>query len=91
MPTTVPPVAFSATWSAATSVSVTALTVNSDVSSVTPMVKLWAEVELSELVAVTSMVWLVAVSKSILAPGATVTTPVAGSIWNRPLGLLLRE
>ena len=62
MPTTVPPVAFSATWSVATSVSVTAVTVNSEVSSVTPMVKLWAEVEPSVEVAVTSMVWLVAVS-----------------------------
>ena len=55
-------------------------TVNSVLSSVTPMAKVCVEVEPSVLVAVTSMEWLVAVSKSMVAPGATVTTPEAGSI-----------
>ena len=55
-PTTVPPVAFSATELAAASVYVTALTVNSEVSSVTPMTKVWALVDPSVEVAVTSMV-----------------------------------
>ena len=75
MPTTVPPVAFSATVLAAALVSEMAETVNSVLSSVTPIEKVCVEVEPSVEVAVTSMEWLVAVSKSMLALGATVTTP----------------
>ena len=82
--------AFSATELAAALVSVMAETVNSELSSVTPMEKVWVEVEPSVEVAVTSMEWLVAVSKSMVAPGATVTTPLAGSIWNRPPASSLR-
>ena len=52
--------------------------------SVTSMVKVWAEVERSELVAVTVMVWLASVSKSSGAPGATETTPVLVSMTKRP-------
>ena len=53
-------------------------------TSVTSMVKLWLEVEPSVEVAVTSMVWDVAVSAS-KAP-ATVTMPVLASMAKKPPG-----
>jgi hypothetical protein len=53
------------------------------------MVKVWAEVEPSDEVAVTSMLWLWALSAS-RAP-ATVTTPVLASMANRPPGLEVSE
>ena len=62
IPTAVPLLALSETELAAALLSETALVENSEVSSVRLTVKLWTEVEPSVEVAVTSRVWLVAVS-----------------------------
>ena len=84
--------AFSATgsWTAAF-VSLMAETVELCVVVGDPMEKVCVEVEPSVEVAVTSMEWLVAVSKSMVAPGATVTTPEAGVDLEQPAGIVDRE
>ena len=88
MPTTVPPVAFSVTELAAALVSLIAETANSVLSSVTPMAKVCVEVEPSVEVAVTSMERLVAVSKSMVAPGATVTHAAGRVDLEQPAGVV---
>ena len=87
MPTAVPMAAFSATVLPDASASETAEMAVS-LTSLTSMVKLCVLVEPSVDVAVTSMVWLVAVSASRLP--ATVTMPVFASMANRPPALSVR-
>ena len=73
------------TKSAPLSIPAVRLKVCASATSVTATVKFAFDVEPSELVACTVMLWLAAVSKS-RAP-ATVTTPVAASMANRLPGL----
>ncbi|MNS51026.1 hypothetical protein D3C72_836900 [compost metagenome] len=85
MPTREPMAMFSSTALAAALVSVGVVTSNSS-TSLMAMVKVCAWLEPSALVAVTSIFTLAPrASRSMAA--ATVTTPVAGSMANRPPGL----
>ena len=64
--------------------------VGTSFTSVTSIVKLWVLSDVSELVALTEMVWDVAASKFSKEPSATVTTPVVELISKRPSALSVR-
>ena len=83
MPTVEPLATFSFTALAAPFASAGLVTSNSSTSS-TLIVKTVSAVEPSALVARTVMVWLDAASRSSRLPSATVTTPVALLMANRP-------
>ena len=88
MPTAVPIVALSATWFAAASLSEMADMLVS-LTSLTLIEKVSFDVDPSDEVATTVMLWLVAVSAS--REPATVTTPVFASMAKRPPALSLKE